>query len=152
MKSLKFLFVLLLTSSFLSGCFETEMKVYDGPVVIEFAPRPGSANNYVHAVNVNTMSSVLVRTQLVGPHQKSEATVQFELGGTAVQGEHYTISHSGSVNIPAGSSFGDITITPNRDALAPGTSRTVTFAITGGTFPASERYKTYQVTLQRPAQ
>ncbi len=158
MKTLKLLLVLLLSSGFISGCFEDEDHRYDGPVVIEFAPTPGTSGGNgakvrtvtIPAANNGTVN-VAVKVQLVGPWQSSDANVPFEVSGTAVRGTNYEINGN-AVTIPANSSSADINIAVNGGSLTPGQSRTIILTLTnGGTFAPSENYKTYTVTIAKSA-
>lgn len=152
MKAFKFLFVLLLSAGFLTGCFEDKDTSYQGPTLVAFSPRLGTANTYTQPVTVPATgnSNIVVKVHLVGPHQSSDTTVNFEVSGTATSGSQYTISGN-STTIPANSSFGDINITALGAGLTPGQSRTIVLTLTGGTFAVSENYKTYTITLTKAA-
>lgn len=152
MKSIKFLLVLLLSAGFMTGCFEQEDKTYQGPVVVEFAPAPGSSNSYVRTVNVPASGSgtVAIPVQLVGPHQGSDTQVTFTVGGTATAGL-FSIAGT-STTIPANSSTGNINVVVDAAgwaAIAAGQTRTVVLTLTGGTFQPNEKYKVFTLTLRK---
>jgi len=153
MKSIKFLLVLLLSAGFMTGCFEQEDKTYQGPVVVEFAPAPGSSNSYVRTVNIPTSgtATIPVPIQLVGPHQGSDTQVTFTVGGTATAGL-FSISGT-TATIPANSSTGNINVVVDAAgwaSLASAQTRTVVLTLTGGTFQPSEKYKVFTLTLRKP--
>jgi len=154
MKSIKFLLVLLLSAGFMTGCFEKEDKTYQGPVVVEFAPAPGSSNSYVRTVNVPATGSatIAVPVQLVGPHQGSDTQVTYTVGGTATAGL-FSIAGSGTTTIPANSSTGNINVVVDAAgwaSIASAQTRTVVLTLTGGTFQPNEKYKVYTLTLRKP--
>ena len=154
MKSIKFLLVLLLSAGFMTGCFEEADKTYQGPVVVEFKPAPGSSNAYVRVVNVNstTNTTIPVTLQLVGPHQSSNADVTFAVSGTATAAM-FNISGT-TATIPSGSSSGVINVNitgAGMASLATGQTRDIVLTLTGGTFPLNEMYKTFTVRLTRVA-
>jgi hypothetical protein len=154
MKSIKFLLVLLLSAGFMTGCWEDVDKTYQGPIVVEFKPAPGSSNSYVRVVQVNstTSTTIPVTVQLVGPHQASNADVNFAVSGTATAAM-FNISGT-STTIPSGSSSGVINVNitgAGVASLATGQTRDIVLTLTGGTFPLNEMYKTFTVRLSRVA-
>jgi hypothetical protein len=154
MKSIKFLLVLLLSAGFMTGCWEEVDKTYQGPVVVEFKSAPGSSNSYVRIVDVRstTNSTVPVIVQLVGPHQSTNADVNFSVEGTATAAM-FNISGT-TTQIPAGSSTGTINVNitgAGVASLATGQTRDIVLTLTGGTFGLNENYKTFTVRLRRVA-
>lgn len=107
--------IVLLSTLFLTGCFEDINKTYNGPTVVEFnqaviaAPAVGAT---YPLVSVNRgVGLQTTRINLVGAQRPNAETIKVSIdpATTATDGTHFKIVTS-SVTIPANSSFGDFQI------------------------------------------
>jgi hypothetical protein len=75
-----------------------------------------------------------IRVNLVGPQRTTPINVTFAIdpASTAVAGTHYALITSGSVTIPANSSFGFIYFEIIDDNILPGETWKLKFSLTGG--------------------
>jgi hypothetical protein len=113
MKKLFSLFTLALVLVF-SSCIEQNYPVWEDHVV-EFqdavvrAPLAGQV--YPRITVANTVGTVNLRVNLVGAHRPSDEIITYSVvaeGTTATAGRDYVAS--GTLTIPAGSSFGTLTV------------------------------------------
>jgi hypothetical protein len=113
MKKLFSLFTLALVLVF-SSCIEQNYPVWDDHVV-EFqdavvrAPLAGQV--YPRITVANTVGTVNLQVNLVGAHRPSDEIITYSVvaeGTTATAGRDYVAS--GTLTIPAGSSFGTLTV------------------------------------------
>ena len=107
----------LLTLAFVLGfssCIEQNYPVWEGLVVefqdaVERAPVAGQV--YPRITVANTVGTVNLRVNLVGKHRPSDEIITYNVvvdGTTAVAGRDYAAP--GTLTIPAGSSFGTLTV------------------------------------------
>jgi hypothetical protein len=129
----------------LAGCFPDNSRIFDGPLQVEFNP----TSDELRMSNATTYDATV---QLVGPHQDSDITLNFEVdteNSTAVQGEHFELQGLTTV-LPANSSFATITINAieaNIDDERP----VVVITLLGdesGEIISAENYKTLELTLR----
>lgn len=144
MKYLKLTLIALLTAG-IAGCFPDNSRIYDGPLQVEFNP----TSDTQRMSNGSTYNATI---QLIGPHQDSDITLNFEIdteNSTAVLGEHFELSGFTTV-LPANSSFATITVNAieqNIDDQRP----VVVITLLGddsGEIIAAENYKTLELTLR----
>lgn len=128
----------------IAGCFPDNRTIYDGPLQVEF--RPTSAS-----INLANQTTYSANVQLIGPHQDSAITLNFEIdedATTAVQGVHFEIDGN-ATQIPANSSFAAINITANPDALDESSLRVVINLLgdSTGEVRVAQNFKTMTLTL-----
>lgn len=127
--------------------------------VVEFqdavvrTPVAGTANPAYPRITVaNTVGSVNLQVNLVAAQRTSDETITYKVvtgaGTTAVAGTDFAVS--GSLVIPANSSFGTLTVNiPNTGAI--GGSVDVLLELEGNAqIPASQNYKQVQIRITRP--
>jgi hypothetical protein len=113
MKKLFSLFALALVLGF-SSCIEQNYPVWEDHVVefqdaVERTPLSGQV--YPRITVANTVGTVNLRVNLVGAHRPSDEIITYSVvadGTTAVAGRDYVAP--GTLTIPAGSSFGTLTV------------------------------------------
>ena len=129
----------------LTGCFPDNSRIYDGPLQVEFNP----TSDTQRMSNGNTYSA---NVQLIGPHQDSDVTINFEIdteNSTAVEGVHFEVGGRSTI-LPANSSFAQITVTAieeNIDDERPVVVITLLGNDTGDVM-AAENFKTFSLTLR----
>ncbi len=108
----------LLTFAFVlafSSCIEQNYPVWEGHVVefqdaVERAPLAGQV--YPRITVANTVGTVNLRVNLVGSHRPSDEIITYSVvagsGTTAAAGRDFVAP--GTLTIPAGSSFGTLTV------------------------------------------
>jgi hypothetical protein len=107
----------LLTLAFVlvfSSCIEQNYPVWEGLVVefqdaVDRAPAPGLT--YPRITVANTVGTVNLRVNLVGKQRPSDEIITYSVvvdGTTAVAGRDFAAP--GTLTIPAGSSFGTLTV------------------------------------------
>lgn len=123
------LLTLCMVSLLLSGClndlFEQEDQTYQGDPQLEFRPQTDTFDEDEGTI------SVLV--QLIGPHQSSAITVNYEVNSAetdAVAGTHYELTTSSPVTIAPNSSSATIQIELNGTSLNEGEFRTLVLTLT----------------------
>ena len=97
-----------------SSCIEQNYPVWEGYVVefqdaVERAPAAGLT--YPRITVANTVGTVNLRVNLVGAHRPSDEIITYSVvadATTAAAGRDYTMP--GTLTIPAGSSFGTLTV------------------------------------------
>ena len=116
MKKLFSLLTLALVLVF-SSCIEQNYPVWEGALV-EFQDAvvraPVTGQKYPRITVANTVGAVNLQVNLIGAHRTSDETITYTVvadGTTAASGTDYTTS--GSLVIPAGSSFGTLTVNVN---------------------------------------
>ena len=97
-----------------TSCIEQDYPVWEGALV-EFQDAvvrtPLAGQKYPRITVANTVGTVNLQVNLIGAHRASDETIAFKVvpeGTTAVAGTDYTAT--GTVVIPAGSSFGTLTV------------------------------------------
>ena len=113
MKKLFSLFTLALVLGF-SSCIEQNYPVWEDHVVefqdaVDRAPAAGLT--YPIITVANTVGTVNLRVNLVGSHRPSDEIITYSVvadGTTAAAGRDYAAP--GTLTIPAGSSFGTLTV------------------------------------------
>lgn len=97
-----------------SSCIEQNYPVWEGHVV-EFQDAvdrsPAAGLTYPRITVANTVGTVNLRVNLVGAHRPSDEIITYSAvteGTTAAAGRDYTML--GTLTIPAGSSFGTLTV------------------------------------------
>ncbi|MFN8530808.1 MAG: choice-of-anchor Q domain-containing protein [Anaerolineae bacterium] len=104
-----------------------DMGAYESPFTPALPTVTLSATDNAGAeLGSDTISFRVTRT---GASTVSALTVNYTLGGSALNGTDYTPTLTGSATIPAGQSFVDILITPVDDSVAE-TNETVTLTLT----------------------
>jgi hypothetical protein len=113
MKKLFSLFTLALVLVF-SSCIEQNYPVWEDHVV-EFQDAvvrtPLAGQVYPRITVANTVGTVNLQVNLVGPHRPSDEIITYSVvaeGTTAAAGKDYAMP--GTLTIPAGSSFGTLTL------------------------------------------
>ncbi|WP_040481373.1 DUF4843 domain-containing protein [Mariniradius saccharolyticus] len=140
-----------------SSCIEQNYVTWQGAVV-EFqdavvrTPVAGTANPAYPRITVaNTVGTVNLQVNLVAAQRTSDETITYRVvpeGTTAVAGTDFAVS--GSLVIPANSSFGTLTVNiPNTGAI--GGAVDVLLELEGNAqIPASQNYKQVQIRITRP--
>ncbi len=129
----------------LTGCFPDNSRIFDGSLQVEFNP----TSDTQRMSNGSTYNATI---QLIGPHQSSDITLNFEIdteNSTAVMGEHFELSGLSTV-LPANSSFATITINAieeNIDDERPVLVINLLGDATGEVI-AAENYKSFALTLR----
>lgn len=113
MKKLFSLLTLALVLVF-SSCIEQNYVLWEGALV-EFQDAvvraPVTGQKYPRITVANTVGAVNLQVNLIGAHRTAEETITYTVvqeGTTATSADYAT---SGSLVIPAGSSFGTLTVT-----------------------------------------
>lgn len=113
MKKLFSLLTLALVLVF-SSCIEQNYPVWEGALV-EFQDAvvraPVTGQKYPRITVANNVGTVNLQVNLIGAHRSSDEVLTYTIvpeGTTAVSGRDFTTS--GTVTIPAGSSFGTVTV------------------------------------------
>lgn len=141
MKAIYKLFVFAGLLAFASACFDdpgTDILLDSGAVIeIQEATTATGldiSKSYNRVTDGNTLKDS-IRVNLVGPQQGSAVTVNFSIDATstAVAGTHYNLITTGSVTIPANSSYGFIYFEVIDDNIAPGEIWKLKFNLTGAT-------------------
>jgi hypothetical protein len=124
--------------------------------------RPVVSTTSIHYPTVDpvinrSIGTVKLRVNLVGPHRATDEVLQYRVmtdvtptspNALAVSGTHFTTS--GSVTIPAGSSFGEITITVINPGAASSTPREVHLELLGNeNIKPSENYKKVAIRISQ---
>lgn len=100
-----------------TGCFEELAGPYEGPPQVEFAQIGGG---YATAV-ADGNGPLTLTVNLIGPQQSSPVTVGVTTeGSTAAEGTNFSFPNGSEVTIPAGSSFGELTINVLDADITPG--------------------------------
>lgn len=144
------LFIVSLLVLIAIGCDdEFNDKTYKGPVLVEFAEGENGSSG-VYLGDGGQVIQDAIRTQLVGPHQGSDITMQFEIdpGSTGIAGVHYNLITTGQFVIAAGSSIGEIQFEVITDNFVVGEVFTLVINITGGDVPVSENLKSITHTME----
>ena len=107
-----------------TGCFDELTGPYDGPLQVEFAQVQPDRDFGVYGRRVADVAASLTLTvNLIGPQQSSPVTVGVTTeGSTAVEGTNFSFPNGSEVTIPAGSSFGELTINVLDANITPGES------------------------------
>lgn len=148
---------LLLAGVLLTGCFEESIITYDGPPVIEIAPYTPNgqyARTLVVPHDASGTVSYDVRVQLIAAHQSSPVgfTLGWEGSADPTGGNpDFTVEPGFSSEIPANSSWQDVTVTMQASAFQPGDSRSVTFTITEADVDIHAHNDTFTVTMAKGA-
>ncbi len=107
--------IALLSTLFLTGCFEDINRTYNGPTLVEFnqavITAPGVGVTYP-LISVNRGVGVQTsRINLVGPQRANAETIKVSIdpATTATEGTHFKLV-SNNVTIPANESFGNCQI------------------------------------------
>lgn len=107
----------------MASCDDPEdIGTFEGPNFV-------AMDKATYSVAENSQSPVVVKVGIASAPVKQDVTVNYTLGGTAVAGEDYTVSGSGSVVVPAGSNTAEITITPTDNGIFEA-NKTVVVTIT----------------------
>lgn len=138
-----------------SSCIEQNYVTWQGAVV-EFQDavvrNPAAGVTYPRITIANTVGSVNLQVNLVAAQRTSDETITYKVvegaGTTARPGVDFAVS--GSLVIPANSSFGTLTVNiPNTGAI--GGSVDVLLELEGNAqIPASQNYKQVQLRITRP--
>ncbi|GMQ27190.1 hypothetical protein Aoki45_38730 [Algoriphagus sp. oki45] len=137
-----------------SSCIEQNYPLWEGALV-EFDDavnrNPVAGQKYPRITVANTVGTVSLQVNLVSAHRSSDETINYSVvaeGTTAVSGTDFTTS--GTLVIPANSSFGTLTVTiPNTGAI--GGSVDLLLQLDGNAnIQPSENYKQVQLRITRP--
>ncbi len=161
MKRLLLLPSLGLLSLALTGCFEEESKIYDGPMQAEFKPSLTAVNNsyYIRtltnpaAASSPRADSVVVQL-ITGKAHTAPVTVNYEVDATstAVSGTDYSITSTmGTVTFQPGQYSVPIRFNTLNDANPATTgSRTLIFNLMDtGEVKAAANYKRFELRIAR---
>jgi hypothetical protein len=144
MKYIKYLFLFTVIVS-LTACFPDNDKAFDGPTVLEFKPILKTVKVTAPAGSANAL------IQLVGLQQGSALTIPYTIDptSTAVSGQHYTITGSGSVSIPPNSSSATIpiAITPGSVTAAAGVKLIINLGEAAGGIKPNPNFSKYTLTI-----
>ncbi|HYE58525.1 MAG TPA: hypothetical protein VD948_08470 [Rhodothermales bacterium] len=157
MKRLLFLSVLAGVALGLTGCFERDPKLYDGPRQVEFAP-VRTTGAYARTITNAAASDSLVVQLIEGEAHTEPITVNFVVRDTTIgtsqparSGTDYTLVDNGSVTIQPGRWSAPLRFNVLRNAAAA-TTRTMIVELTGneaqGVIPAAN-YKRFVLTFNR---
>lgn len=162
--------ILLVTSVVFSSCIKEDLKTFEGNTFVEFdaavlntpatgktypilirVPAYGTAVIGANPAITRTSGQIKFRVNLVGPQSGSDRTINYRVvtsESTAVQGTHFTTT--GSLTIPANSSFGELTI----NVLNPGVSSPTPVVLVvelqgGGDIRPSENYKFLGISINQ---
>jgi hypothetical protein len=102
-KILSYLTIFLLSMMFFTSCEETDIR-YSGPEIASFA-----SDNSVDYFVKETGDTGVEITAGFTTTSSSPRTINFTLGGDAVEGQHYSLS-ANSITVPAGEYTGAITV------------------------------------------
>lgn len=144
MKKVHLIFALALVFG-LSSCFDEDAdRVFEG-AFLEFAEVALDRTPDDFASNVNDGAGALTtEVNLVGAHRSSDLTVTYTVDpeSTAVAGTHYTTS--GTLSIPANSSFGTCEVSILDASIPTGESVTLILVLqeSGGIAP-SENFRRF---------
>jgi hypothetical protein len=140
----------------LGSCIEQNYPIWEGAVV-EFqtavTTAPVAGQNYPRVTVANNVQGGVVNLQvnLVARQRPNDETITYRVvpeGTTAVQGTDYNVS--GSLVIPANSSFGNLTV-QIIDTGAIGGFVDLLLELEGNAnIPASQNYKRVQIRITRP--
>lgn len=136
-----------------SSCIEQDYPLWDGSLV-EFQDAvvrtPASGQTYPRITVNNKVGTVSLQVNLVAPQRATDETINYSVvseGTTAVAGTDYTTS--GTLVIPANSSFGTLTVNVV-DTGALGGSVDLLLQLDGNsTISPSENYKQVQIRITR---
>ncbi|GMQ29339.1 DUF4843 domain-containing protein [Algoriphagus confluentis] len=137
-----------------SSCIEQNYPLWEGALV-EFQDAvvrtPAAGQTYPRITVANTVGSVSLQVNLVAAQRSVDETITYTVvaeGTTAVSGTDYTTS--GTLVIPANSSFGTLTVTiPDTGAI--GGSVDLLLQLEGNSsIQPSENYKRVQLRITRP--
>lgn len=161
MKRLLFLPLLALGSVALTGCFEDESRIYDGPMQAEFKPSTTAVSNSFYIRNLTNPAvasspradSVVVQL-ITGSAHTAPVTVNYEVdaASTAVSGTDYNItSTAGSVTFQPGQYSVPIKFNTLNDANPATTgSRTLIFNLMDtGDVKAAANLKRFELRIAR---
>ncbi|GAB4396937.1 MAG: hypothetical protein OHK0053_12190 [Microscillaceae bacterium] len=113
--------ILFLSLFFFAGCEEEQKILQDYFVSFD-------GNTAVGTEGLDDIISFRVKN--VGPQSSSDITLQYTVGGTAIEGQDYEIvGGTGSVTIPANESFGSLSIELLDDNVVE-EAKTIIFTIT----------------------
>jgi hypothetical protein len=148
----------LLTLAFVlvfSSCIEQDYTVFEGSVV-EFQDAvvrtPVAGQKYPRITVANTVGTVTLRVNLVGAQRTADETLTYTVvpeGTTAVTGRDFTTS--GTVVIPAGSSFGDVTVSVLNTGAIGGSVNLLLQIDGNSSIASSQNHNQVQISITRPA-
>ncbi len=142
--------VVMLLALLAVGCDdEFNDKTYKGPLLVEFAKaEAGSAGVYLGDGGLVVPDAIVA--QLVGPHQSTNITMQFEVdpSSTAIAGVHYNLITTGQLVIPSGSSVGEIQFEVLTENFDVGEQFSLIINITGGDIAVSENQRSVTHTME----
>jgi hypothetical protein len=148
----------LLTLAFVlvfSSCIDQDYTVFEGSLV-EFQDAvtrtPVAGQKYPRITVANTVGNVTLRVNLVGAQRTADETLTYTIvpeGTTAVAGKDFTTS--GTVVIPAGESFGDVTVSVTNTGAIGGNVDLLLQIDGNSTIGSSQNYNQVQIRITRPA-
>ena len=158
MKRLLFLPALVGVGLMLTGCFEREPKVYEGPRQAAFAPMTSGAQFARTLTNAARADSLVVHL-IEAEHHTAPITVNFTVRDTTIgtgasastparSGTDYTLVDNGSITFQPGDWAVPIRFNTLRNAAAT-TTRTMIVELTGGDAEPAANLKRFTVTFAR---
>ncbi|PZV85577.1 uncharacterized protein DUF4843 [Algoriphagus aquaeductus] len=137
-----------------SSCIEQNYPVWEGALV-EFQDAvvraPLAGQKYPRITVANTVGTVSLQVNLIGAHRSSDETIAYSVvptGTTAVAGTDFTTS--GTVTIPAGSSFGTVTVNVANTGRLGGSVDLLLQLDGNAAIGASQNHNQVQIRITRP--
>jgi hypothetical protein len=152
MKKLFSLLSLALVLAF-SSCIEQNYPVWEGYLVElqdAVVRTPLAGQKYPRITVANTVGTVNLQVNLVGAHRPSDEIITYSVvseGTTAVAGRDYTAP--GTLTIPAGSSFGTLTVNVINTGKIGGSVDLLLQVVGNDEVGASANYNKVQIRITR---
>ena len=152
MKKLFSLLSLALVLTF-SSCIEQNYPVWEGYLVElqdAVVRTPLAGQKYPRITVANTVGTVNLQVNLVGAHRPSDEIITYSVvseGTTAVAGIDYTAP--GTLTIPAGSSFGTLTVNVINTGQIGGSVDLLLQVVGNDEIGASANYNKVQIRITR---
>jgi hypothetical protein len=152
MKKLFSLLSLALVLAF-SSCIEQNYPVWEGYLVElqdAVVRTPLAGQKYPRITVANTVGTVNLQVNLVGAHRPSDEIITYSVvaeGTTAVAGRDY--SAPGTLTIPAGSSFGTLTVNVINTGKIGGSVDLLVQVVGNDEIGASANYNKVQIRITR---
>ncbi|MBT0811977.1 DUF4843 domain-containing protein [Litoribacter ruber] len=154
MKKIISIFSLVMVFVF-GSCIEQNYPIWDGAEV-EFQDAvtraPAAGQTFPRIAVQNTVGTVNLQVNLVSAQRTSDETITYNIvgdGTSAVAGTHYNAS--GSLVIPANSSFGELEVEILDTGVGTGVVDLLLELEGNANISASENYKRVQIRISQPA-
>jgi hypothetical protein len=136
-----------------SSCIEQNYPVWEGHVVefqdaVDRAPAAGLT--YPRITVANTVGTVNLRVNLVGAHRPSDEIITYSVvtdATTAAAGRDYSMP--GTLTIPAGSSFGTLTVNVTNTGKIGGSVDLTLQVVGNDEIGSSANYNKVQIRITR---